>query len=87
MYLWAITKADPDSLAMVGVSGPRGADPTKFVGDGQEFIMLDGMGTYLRGRLWGNFGGFEPLDDYGEPMLGLNAIYLRDSNTGKFVEC
>ena len=34
----------------------------------------------IAGKIWGDFDGFEPLDDFGEPNAGCTEIRLRDSN-------
>jgi hypothetical protein len=41
--------------------------------------MFDGDGElYYSGTIWGDFDGFEPLDDFGTPSAGCIEIKLRD---------
>jgi len=40
-------------------------------GEGEEFELYDGDDKlYCKGRIMGDYNGFEPLDDYGISALG-----------------
>lgn len=83
-YAWMIDKdvlfnpAHEDKSA-VGVVGPRNASSDLIAklnrGEGDKFEMRDDDGElYYKGRIVGNFEGFEPLDDYGTPNAGCTSI-------------
>jgi len=75
-YRWLIT-ADLICNEAVGVRGPSstGADEN-ITANPADFVMKDGDGeTCYRGRIWGDYSGFEPLDDYGEPNAGCCRIF------------
>ena len=49
------------------------------------FAMYDDDGEiYYRGRIVGDYDGFEPLDDYGTPNAGCTEIRYRNKETGKW---
>jgi hypothetical protein len=83
-YRWVITRdriADLDAPVGTnsnaqGLAGPFDADdgvttnPTRFA-------MYDDDGEcYYEGMLYGDFCGFEPLDDFGAPNAGCTAIKI-----------
>ena len=69
-YYWKITHGDDD----VGTVGPRGADETITENKG-SFRMKDDDGiVYYHGEIYGNYDGFEPLDDFGMPNAGCTSI-------------
>ena len=87
-YAWIITE-DKIFGEDVGIKGPRLID-TKLekllkAREGTEFKMFDDDGgLYYAGKIVGDFGGFEPLDDFGMPNAGCTSIAYRDKNTGCF---
>jgi len=77
MYCWIL---DYNKYERKGITGPKTQDPNLqsalAKGEGEKFEMLDADGElYCRGRIIGNYDGFEPLDDYGKPALGCTDIY------------
>jgi hypothetical protein len=40
----------------------------------------DDSELYYAGKIWGDFDGFEPLDDFGMPNGGCTQISLRDAD-------
>ncbi len=58
-----------------GVTGPRNAPDHLVValdaGEGDKFRLYDDDGElYYAGRIVGDYDGFEPVDDFGEPNAG-----------------
>ncbi len=90
-YTWVITKDCLEPLGqknLVGKMGPRGATLTaeqvKSAVGAQHFRMKDADGEiYVEGFICGDFDGFEPKDDFGEPSLGCTDIEYLEK--GKWV--
>ncbi len=81
-YRWVITKdhLDGDNAdSRVGTVGPRDAreevtsNPTSFS------LYDDDDNCYYEGMLYGDFEGFEPLDDFGTPNAGCVKMKLGGS--------
>jgi hypothetical protein len=73
-YRWKITKDHLDG-SDAGVQGPRGLDP-KTTANRAHFVMKDDDGVaYYEGDIYGDFDGFEPLDDFGMPNAGCTSIW------------
>ena len=74
-----------------GTSGPRGISPEMLhslkSGEGDKFQMFDDdKELYYSGRIVGDYYGFEPLDDFGEPNAGCTLIkYVSGPNKGRFL--
>jgi hypothetical protein len=82
-YNWIITDDYIDNGIEVGVTGPR--NKSRNTENEGEFRMLDDDGElYYRGKIWGDYDGFEPLDDFGMPNAGCTTIEYksRPSATG-----
>lgn len=79
MYRWIITKEiDVDGVVDLGTRGPRNYDEF-IVGNKAKFSLYDDDGNcYAEGFIFGDYDGFEPLDDYGMPSLGCTAIKIDD---------
>lgn len=76
-YNWTITRDYIDSGAEDGLTGPR--NKSRHTANETAFKMYDGDGElYYAGKIWGDFEGFEPLDDFGMPNAGCTEIKLRD---------
>ena len=85
-YAWIIDKDhtyDTNTTAnlnAIGVTGPRNADPELLAQlsqptTGTPFRLYDDDDIlYYEGRIIGEFDGFEPLDDFGEPNAGCTGI-------------
>jgi len=84
-YGWIITKDYLYPEKKEGVySGPGEMGPGDIkpeheaalkAGKGTAFMMYDDDGElYYRGKIVGDFEGFEPLDDYGTPNAGCTGI-------------
>ena len=81
-YNWTITRDYIDNGAETGLTGPF--NKSRHTDNETEFRMYDDDGElYYAGKIWGDFDGFEPLDDFGMPSAGCTEIRLRDSS-GKF---
>lgn len=75
MYRWIITK-DRIGENLKGISGPRHYDDS-IVENMARFSLYDDDGQcYAEGVIYGDYDGFEPLDDYGMPALGCTAIKI-----------
>lgn len=80
-YRWKITRDrisenELGGSSDKGVQGPRDADPS-ITGNATRFSMYDDDGEcYYEGMIYGDFEGFEPLDDFGAPNAGCTAIKL-----------
>ena len=74
-YRWIITK-DHLTGGQKGVQGPRNLD-SKLKGKGVRFSLYDDDGIlYYEGVIYGDFTGFEPLDDFGTPYAGCTKMKL-----------
>ena len=83
-YRWTITRdllADTTAPEKTnsnakGMTGPRGA--SKEVTDNPaRFTMYDGdLECYYHGMIFGDYSGFEPLDDFGMPNAGCTDIAI-----------
>jgi hypothetical protein len=73
-YRWKITKDRIDNGESVGIEGPRNLDskvkdnPTRFS------LYDDDKNCYYEGMLYGDYSGFEPLDDFGMPNAGCTLV-------------
>ena len=72
-YRWTITKDHLDgdnSNSRVGTVGPFDADDA-VTSNPTSFSMYDDDDIlYYEGMLYGDYEGFEPLDDFGTPIAG-----------------
>jgi len=76
-YNWTITRDYIGNGAETGLTGPR--NKSRHTANETEFRMYDDDGElYYTGKIWGDFNGFEQLDDYVMPSAGCNIIRLRD---------
>jgi hypothetical protein len=79
LYRWAITKDHlftEQGMTAKGVMGPR--DASREVTDNPaRFSMYDDDGhCYYEGVIYGEYEGYEPLDDFGTPNAGCVAIKI-----------
>ena len=73
MYGWKIDRDYFDGDA-TGVSGPRGGLMVPD-GEGETFALYDSDEVLMaKGRIVGDYDGFEPLDDYGLGNWGCAGI-------------
>lgn len=64
-YRWIVTKDHIDDGANNKLFGPRNADPC-LKSEPSRFSLYDDDGEcYFEGMLYGDYSGFEPLDDLG----------------------
>ena len=69
-YYWKITQLGDD------IVGPYNADET-ITTNKARFKMYDDDGILCyRGEIYGEYDGFEPLDDFGAPNDGCTAITI-----------
>lgn len=72
-YRWTITKDHIEGRR--SITGPRDADLT-VTHNRAHFVMKDADGeTYYEGEIYGDYTGFEPLDDFGTPNAGASSIF------------
>lgn len=75
MYRWIITNSGYCST-LEGICGPRRYNAT-IKDNHARFSLWDDDGNCLAsGMIYGEYDGFEPLDDYGTPSLGCVAIKI-----------
>jgi hypothetical protein len=85
-YAWLIDESSLDGdKPFKPVIGPRGANDELLArlraGEGEPFrIYDDDEEEYYRGRIIGDYSGFEPLDDYGMPNAGATEIRYRSQS-------
>jgi hypothetical protein len=73
-YYWKITKVHLDSLKdEVGVDS---GDATINEKSARFSMYDDDDNCYYEGMIYGNYDGFEPLDDFGMPNAGCTYIKL-----------
>ena len=73
-YYWIITK---DLICDGEEKGISNGDESLKGTDGKTFSMSDDDGEcYYIGRIYGNYDGFEPLDDFGMPNAGCTQIKI-----------
>ena len=68
-YYWKITK-DHTNDGLKGLSGPSGCNQTLKTNPARFSIYCDDMECHAEGMIYGNYDGFEPLDDFGTGGLG-----------------
>ena len=75
-YRWIITKDRIGDGENKGVEGPYDADPN-VTNNKATFSMYDDDGEcYYEGYIFGDYDGFEPLEDYGMPNDGCTGIKI-----------
>jgi hypothetical protein len=75
-YRWKITKNYVSSGGAKGIEGPYDADDS-VTSNPVHFSLYDDDGIlYAEGMLYGEYDGFEPLDDFGTPNWGASAIKI-----------
>jgi len=71
-YYWIIT----EDIIEENLVGVRCGDKT-ITDNKATFELFDGDGElYAKGVIFGEYDGFEPLDDYGMPSLGCTEIKI-----------
>ena len=84
-YYWKITgaKLALGLVSEIGTVGPYNADETITENKGR-FRMKDGDHTiYYHGEIYGDYDGFEPLDDFGMPNAGCTSIEYNEKGEWK----
>ena len=83
-YSWVITKdnlAESPLESSVGTLGPHNcSEPAEHIkARGTKFRMKDDDGEiYYYGFIYGDYEGFEPLDDFGMPNAGCTSIEYKN---------
>jgi hypothetical protein len=74
-YRWKIDKDYIDDGESIGVEGPHDLDAA--VKDNPQGFTLydDDDNAYYHGWLYGDYMGFEPVDDFGMPNAG--AVHIK----------
>ncbi len=76
-YRWKIDKdfIDDGKAAAIGVEGPHDLDEN-ISANPQGFTLYDDDNiAYYHGWLYGDYMGFEPVDDFGSPNAG--AVHIK----------
>ena len=82
-YNWTISKDHLDGRE-TGLTGPR--NKCRHTANETKFRMYDDDDNlYYSGTLWGDFDGFEPLDDFGTPNAGCTYIELFENGRWSIV--
>tara|TARA_R100001129_G_scaffold43305_1_gene29688 strand:- start:205 stop:456 length:252 start_codon:yes stop_codon:yes gene_type:complete len=76
-YRWEITK-DFIDFNLTGIQGPGiNYGEEKITENKATFRLIDDDGeVYCKGFIYGDYQGFEPLDDYGMPALGCTMVSI-----------
>ena len=75
-YRWIITKDNVSDGEDVGVEGPQNVD-SSLRENRSHFSLYDEDGNlYYQGYIYGDYEGFEPLDDFGMPNAGCTGIKI-----------
>lgn len=83
-YRWKITTDHIDSKAQGQEGGSFQIDQPVPSDNETDFQLLDADRVlYYSGKLYGDFDGFEPLDDFGMGYAGCTTVKLRNS-AGQF---
>jgi hypothetical protein len=69
-YRWIIDKDRIGDGIDNGTQGPRNLDPTITEPMSRFSLYDDDNECYYEGRIFGDFIGFEPQDDFGAPNAG-----------------
>ena len=86
IYNWIITNDYIENGLENGTMGPgpgyaQKAKQICYPDNMALFKMFDDDGKlYYAGKIWGDYDGFEPLDDFGMPSAGCTEIQLRGSD-------
>ena len=83
-YFWNI---DKDHIEGTADELSYGSIDTDTTAPGEQFRMFDDDGElYYSGSIWGDYDGFEPLDDFGMPSAGCTGIqYKNDKGEWKWL--
>ena len=75
-YRWKITRDRIMEGEANGVEGPRNAG-SGIQDNAAKFSLYDDDGIcYYEGVIYGDYSGFEPLDDFGMPNAGCTCIKI-----------
>ena len=75
-YWWKITSLTMNACRGGLLVGPQNADET-ITANKATFKLYDDDGElYYSGEIYGDYDGFEPLDDFGAPNDGCTAIKI-----------
>jgi|TARA_R110002167_G_scaffold44594_1_gene134034 hypothetical protein len=73
IYNWIITKDYISNGRESGLTGPH--NKSRHTANESNFRMYDDNDElYYAGIIWGDYDGFEPLDDFGMPNAGCMSI-------------
>lgn len=74
-YRWVITKDRIDDGEATGIEGPRNL--SKITDNPARFSLYDDDEIcYYEGMLYGDYSGFEPLEDFGMPNAGCTLVKM-----------
>jgi len=74
-YYWKI-ESDYVGTDAEGVEGPSGCDTSMRTNPGCFAMYDDDHEFYYEGMIYGDYNGFEPLDDFGRPNAGATQIMI-----------
>jgi len=75
-YRWVITKDRITNGEEKGVDGPRNCNPDLKTNRATFSLWDDDGECYYEGLIFGDYEGFEPLDDFGMPNAGCTDIKI-----------
>ena len=82
-YRWVIDVDyfSDDKSDAAGISGPSNHLPLDITDNEKTFLLVDDDNgePYYKGRIFGQYNGFEPLDDFGTANAGAVAIQYKNN--------
>ncbi len=81
-YRWIVTKdymrilIGNETIDRTGVEGPKNLDLSIIANPVNWVVYDDDHNPVYAGIMWGDWEGFEPLDDFGEGDAGCTGIKL-----------
>ena len=79
-YRWRITEDHLPPMegysGDVGTEGPFQCSPLVNMNEADWECFDDDMNLCYRGKIWGDYTGFEPMDDFCQPNAGCTTIKI-----------
>jgi len=75
-YFWKITRDHIEENTRLPISGPSNGNPELRTNPARFSMWDDDGNCYYSGMIYGEYDGFEPLDDFGTPDSGCTAIKI-----------
>lgn len=85
-YRWVIDVDyfSDDKSDAAGISGPSNHLPLDITDNEKTFLLVDDDNgePYYKGRIFGQYNGFEPLDDFGKGAAGATEVHYWNEDRG-----